>query len=398
MSFSFYLYLFFFLTMVYFFSGHIFLLVLINYLRPNKISWEKGTMENLLLPKITVIIPFFNEETIVSEKLNNILKQDYPKDKLKIIFVDGGSTDKSFKILRDSSLALDQNISILSSPLSGKINQVNHALNLVPRENFVVITDCDAILLSPYSLKYAVNCFIKNPEVGLVGGSTMPRPENAMLEETAYWDKQNRMRYLEMKCFSASIVVAPFYMFKRNLLSNFPQDCVADDVYISLLTHLKKLRILYLPYLKVEEVRTPSGLFELIKHKLRKSNAYMTELFRFLYKLPYMGKRLKLIFLGRLLQFFYMPWGVIGFILMIFRMIYSGEYLFLIVSLSSLFFLMVLASLCMIPATGEIRGGVKFKSIIATVNIFAIMILVLIVDFIIYPFWKQSSSYEKVSS
>lgn len=48
---------------------------------------------------LSVICPVFNEEKHIDSCINSILEQDYPKDDLEILFVDGQSTDNTRKII-----------------------------------------------------------------------------------------------------------------------------------------------------------------------------------------------------------------------------------------------------------------------------------------------------------
>lgn len=48
---------------------------------------------------ITVICPIYNEEKYISDCIKSILSQDYPKDSLEILFVDGMSNDKTRDIV-----------------------------------------------------------------------------------------------------------------------------------------------------------------------------------------------------------------------------------------------------------------------------------------------------------
>jgi len=50
------------------------------------------------LPLISLIIPVFNGEKALRKTILNALHLEYPKDKIEIIVVDDGSTDKSYKI------------------------------------------------------------------------------------------------------------------------------------------------------------------------------------------------------------------------------------------------------------------------------------------------------------
>lgn len=50
---------------------------------------------------LTVICPIYNEEQYIVECMESILRQDYPKDELEVIFVDGMSTDGTRTLVAD---------------------------------------------------------------------------------------------------------------------------------------------------------------------------------------------------------------------------------------------------------------------------------------------------------
>ncbi len=58
-------------------------------------KWKKKTKWE---PKISVIIPAYNEEDNIAKCIESVLNADYPKNKLEIIVVDDGSTDKTYEI------------------------------------------------------------------------------------------------------------------------------------------------------------------------------------------------------------------------------------------------------------------------------------------------------------
>lgn len=48
---------------------------------------------------LSVICPIYNEEKYIAECIDSILEQDYPKDDLEVLFVDGMSTDRTREIV-----------------------------------------------------------------------------------------------------------------------------------------------------------------------------------------------------------------------------------------------------------------------------------------------------------
>jgi cellulose synthase/poly-beta-1,6-N-acetylglucosamine synthase-like glycosyltransferase len=53
-------------------------------------------------PRVSLIVPVFNENKILEKKIQNLQQLSYPKDKLEIVFVDGGSTDGSIQTIKDA--------------------------------------------------------------------------------------------------------------------------------------------------------------------------------------------------------------------------------------------------------------------------------------------------------
>ena len=48
---------------------------------------------------LTVICPIYNEEKYIARCIESIIAQDYPKDDLEVLFVDGMSTDRTREII-----------------------------------------------------------------------------------------------------------------------------------------------------------------------------------------------------------------------------------------------------------------------------------------------------------
>jgi glycosyltransferase involved in cell wall biosynthesis len=68
------------------------------------------------LPSITFAIPTLNEEKRIERALLAILNQDYPKEKIEIIIMDGGSHDKTLKICQKYTNRIYQNKKKLAEP------------------------------------------------------------------------------------------------------------------------------------------------------------------------------------------------------------------------------------------------------------------------------------------
>ena len=345
-----------------------------------------------LYPKLSILIPCYNEEKLVKRKLSNLHQLDYPKDKLKIFFLDGCSEDATVEILKRET-SNKKGMKVLETKRRGKINQIN---TILPRldTDIVVCTDMDA-LLEKNVLKKLVSAFQQDDRVAVVGANVVPKNSSDL--EARYWEDQNLLRILESKVHSSSIVAAPCYAFKRDLLNSFPEDCIADDIHVSFLANSQGRQVKYIVDAVTHETRVPTSLSQLITHKFRKGNAYQIELLRFFYMLPQMLPHWKMIFLTKFLQVILMPWVLIFFVLSSMSLILSGlTYLKIVVfCFVLLFFSLAITSILM---SRERKFLFKSKWKRPLLSVFLITNIILFLNGVTFPFYSQTSKYPKLKS
>ena len=82
---------------VYVYIGYPVLLWLLNTIKRK----QKAVLlsNDNLEPTVSMVIAAYNEENVIAEKLENSLKLNYPSNKLDIIVVSDGSTDKTPEIV-----------------------------------------------------------------------------------------------------------------------------------------------------------------------------------------------------------------------------------------------------------------------------------------------------------
>lgn len=118
-------------------------------------------------PKISIIIPAFNEEKVIKNTIEALLETKYPKK--EIIFVDDGSTDKTLNI----ATQFREQIKVLHKENGGKASALNYALVYATGE-IVVIVDADTII-GRNSLKEIVKGFEIDEHVAAVAGNIKVR-------------------------------------------------------------------------------------------------------------------------------------------------------------------------------------------------------------------------------
>ncbi len=104
---------------------------------------------------VSIIVPAYNEEKIISDCINSLLELDYPKDKYEIIIVNDGSIDKTADVVGVFAKTC-QNVILLSKKNGGKASAQNLGLKYA-NGKFILITDADAVVEKKWVLKMLNN-------------------------------------------------------------------------------------------------------------------------------------------------------------------------------------------------------------------------------------------------
>ena len=116
---------------------------------------------------ISVIIPCRNEEKYIGECLDTILSQDYPKDKMEILVIDGMSEDKTREIVKEYSKKYSF-IKLLENPQKFTPFALNIGIKEA-RGDYIVRMDAHA----GYEIDYISKCvkYLQEYDADNVGGA-----------------------------------------------------------------------------------------------------------------------------------------------------------------------------------------------------------------------------------
>jgi glycosyltransferase involved in cell wall biosynthesis len=139
-------------------------------------------MKNLIiakseLPKITFGIATLNEEKRIKICLETIVAQIYPKEKIEIIIVDGGSTDKTIEIAEKFKAKIYFNKKRLAEP--GLAEAYRKATG-----DYMVFMAADNIVFDKYWTRKIIQPFLDDPQHTFV---SFPRVVNAPNDNV--WNK-----------------------------------------------------------------------------------------------------------------------------------------------------------------------------------------------------------------
>jgi len=205
-------------------------------------------------PKVTVVIPTYNEAKLIEAKLDNVTAQVYPKDRIEVLVIDSASTDGTAEVVERWIEKNGDSVRLIMEPARrGKAVALNEALKHARGEVFV-IADVDAFW-PENALSEALKWF-SDPSVGAVSCLKKPIGMKGMGVEEEYRRYYNVLRVAESKVYATPIFHGELAAFRRDLLEKlggFPTDVGADDSHTATKIALMGFRAIIPDDLWVEE-------------------------------------------------------------------------------------------------------------------------------------------------
>jgi cellulose synthase/poly-beta-1,6-N-acetylglucosamine synthase-like glycosyltransferase len=177
---------------------------------------------------VTIIISAYNEEDNIRQTIENKLNQEYPREKLEIIVVSDGSTDRTDEIVREFGR---QSVRLIRQvPRAGKTAAINKAVAEAGGE-ILVFSDANS-LYSEDALRRIAHNFA-DPEVGYVTGKmiyTNPNGEPIGDGCTTYMRYENFLRTAETLVGSVVGVDGGIDAVRKSLYRPMAPDQLPDFV------------------------------------------------------------------------------------------------------------------------------------------------------------------------
>lgn len=254
------------IIIVYTFIGYAFILYLMVKIR-QMVKGKRSIPEinNALLPSCTLVIAAYNEAKIINEKIKNTLNLNYPRGKLKIIFVTDGSDDGTQDIISGYP-----DLIVMHQPLrSGKIAAVHRAVQQIDTE-VIVFTDANT-LLNRDALLYICRHYTNRLTGAVAGEKRISMPEKADASsagEGFYWKYESTLKKWDSELFSVVGAAGELFSIRKNLYCPVAKDTVLDDFMISMLIAQQGYRIVYEPDAYAIETAS-EDVSEELKRKVR---------------------------------------------------------------------------------------------------------------------------------
>ncbi|CAG4998926.1 hypothetical protein DYBT9275_02110 [Dyadobacter sp. CECT 9275] len=216
------------------------------------------------MPSLTLVVAAYNEEGIILDKIANTLGLDYPKEKLRIVFITDGSSDNTPALISDYP-----RIDLLhTAARSGKIHAIHRAMKTVTSE-VVVFTDANTFL-NQDALPLIARHY-SDPFVGAVSGEKrvlQGEEADATAGEGIYWKYESTLKKWDSELYSVVGAAGELFSVRRSLYKDVEADTILDDFMISMLIAEQGYRIIYEPEAYATELSS-DNIQEELKRKIR---------------------------------------------------------------------------------------------------------------------------------
>lgn len=178
-------------------------------------------------PQVTAVIAVHNEQDRVLSKIADLRAQDYPQERLTILFVSDGSTDGTNSLL----MGHPQAALLAYADRQGKAHAINEAMATVTTP---VVLLCDVRQQAQAHALRTVVSRLMQPGIGAVSGELAHRdPANPTSAQIgAYWRYEKWIRQSESAVSSVVGATGAFYAIRREAFHPIAPDTLLDDFEI----------------------------------------------------------------------------------------------------------------------------------------------------------------------
>jgi cellulose synthase/poly-beta-1,6-N-acetylglucosamine synthase-like glycosyltransferase len=200
-------------------------------------------LEESEVPSVSLLIPAFNEEARLLQKISNLREMDYPPEKVQIVFVSDGSSDGTNEILKGVG---DPNIeAIFLSCRSGKAAALNQAV-LHARHEILAFSDASTLFAAD-TLRKLSRHFSDGRVGGVCGAVKFQATAESQQTEGVYWKYESMIRLMETRLGATLTASGAAYALRRCAYIPLAPGTVLDDFVIPMNARKAGYRVLYDP-------------------------------------------------------------------------------------------------------------------------------------------------------
>lgn len=248
---------------VYTYAGYPVLLWLLNTIR-RRHAGRSGESEQW--PVVSIILSAYNEETVIGDRMKNLLSLDYPRDRLEILVGSDGSTDRTCEIVNEYQTAW-----LCLIPFEKRRGKTSVLNDLVSRARgeIVVMTDANTFF-HPDAVRELVKALRQHPSAcAVVGRLDLHAPTAGENLDSMYWRYETYLKTLESRFGCVLGANGAIYAFRRERYQPLPKSAIVDDFLIPMLMRLHSGgQVFFVPSARAWET-TPERVRDEFRRRVR---------------------------------------------------------------------------------------------------------------------------------
>ncbi len=153
--------------------GAMYSLIYLGFLVVRTILWWRYRPYPLAagpLPKVTVVIPAYNEGAMVEKALYSVAASNYPANLLEIICIDDGSKDDTWQYIETAQRRYPHLIQTIRFPVNRGKREALHAGFIQGAGDFFVTVDSDSVI-TPDTIHQIISPMLWEADIGAVAGN-----------------------------------------------------------------------------------------------------------------------------------------------------------------------------------------------------------------------------------
>ena len=180
-------------------------------------------------PTLSVLIAAYNEQANIGRKIEQTLALDYPADKIEILVLSDGSSDRTDEIVRNYP---DPRVRLVRIPeRHGKTHAQNEGVRAAKGE--VLIFSDATTVYHPMALRYLASNY-RDPKVGAASGRYQYFDAEGKsptgLGTVAFWNYENLIKTMQSRIKTISGCCGCIYSVRRKAYTDLPDDIISDLV------------------------------------------------------------------------------------------------------------------------------------------------------------------------
>lgn len=179
-------------------------------------------------PQVSVVLAARNEEKNIVRRLENLLAQEYPADKLEIVVVSDGSEDRTVELARQHG---GKHLKVVEiAECGGKAVALNAG---VAQATGKIVVFCDARQSFEPGVVRELAANFHDPQIGAVSGElVLAKSDSSAIQKEmgVYWRYETWIRRTESATGSVVGASGAIYAIRRALYRPLPAGTLLDDV------------------------------------------------------------------------------------------------------------------------------------------------------------------------